>query len=205
MTILDFICLYFTSFLLFYGYSQTRKKHWTGSSKMLDLASKCLLLCTRNELSSSIYRSVAKTLPSLFKNAPTADQCIRANNKKKTTLRNVKFYEYQHLIFYCLSHTERRTSCPDFTVIVLSSGQSLAVWKKTPLKYITCMVIHNSPNFVFLAKLQYILHSVYLIFTLLYIYTAYYDINLIQISFRIYVLITTSVWILKCYCIYKLH
>ena len=51
LTILNFICLYFTSFLLFYGYSQTRKEYWTGRSKMTDLASKLLPLYKRNDLS----------------------------------------------------------------------------------------------------------------------------------------------------------
>ena len=57
MTIFDFIYLYFTSFLLFYDYSQTSKDYWTGISKMADLASKFLLLYIRNEL--SIYIEIS--------------------------------------------------------------------------------------------------------------------------------------------------
>ena len=39
-----FYLLVLYNLLLFYGYSKTRKKYWTGSSDMADLASKCLLL-----------------------------------------------------------------------------------------------------------------------------------------------------------------
>ena len=44
--------MYFTSFLLFYGYPQTRKEYWTGSNKMADLASTFLLLYTRKNACS---------------------------------------------------------------------------------------------------------------------------------------------------------